>query len=593
MSRTQGQGSATRQPASTTTRRLTAAAARFAALLVVAGVAAATGLGMLAGPLAGPLVAPAGAHARLDGSHPSNGQELEHLPHHVSITLDAKPATLEGDPLAVYAPGGERIDTGQPWLEDDHETIGILLDPETAGPKGDYELLYRVVSTDNHVISGRVAFTTTAAGPPEAGSTPEGAETESGEAPAAGGSGSGPGDGEAAGDSSPVTQPAGVATTIAPDDPHAEHLAASQPSEPSEAVDDARPFMHGFDSDIRPRLAAVAIIVLLAVGVARRAVRRDGREPRGFAPGEARGGPSGPSSGRSGSSPSSGLASGSPSGSSGMSGRRSGAAGGFGGARRGATGPTTTGPVPAFRAGGGSHDLAAGWGDDPGPDPDARGERRAPYEDAPGDPTYGRPVDEPTPADAAAARAGDLWSSLTDDGSRDAELAAGLARFDAADGRDGHDRARPPAHDGWDEVAEAADFDDLRSRSDARPRRPRPGRCRPRGCRRPTRRRPRRPRAPDLQLGAVGAGQRPGLRPPPPGRRSRASGAAGTRGGRARRPARPAPGRRPGHAAGRGEPGAGVGVRGLLDGGRPEAHLPGRAPRRGPPDAAQGHARRP
>ena len=226
------------------------------------------------GPLA-PLVAPAGAHARLDGSHPSNGQELEHLPHHVSVTLDAKPATLEGDPLAVYAPGGERIDTGQPWLEDDHETIGILLDPETAGPKGDYELLYRVVSTDNHVISGRVAFTTTAAGPPEAGSTPRAPRPSRVRRLRPAGLAPGRATVRPPATPAPATQPAGVATTIAPDDPHAEHLAASQPSEPSEAVDDERPFMHGFDSDIRPRLAAVAIIVLLGVGVARRAVRRE------------------------------------------------------------------------------------------------------------------------------------------------------------------------------------------------------------------------------------------------------------------------------------------------------------------------------
>jgi copper resistance protein C len=233
--------------------------ARLAALTLASGALGVLGASGL-GPV-GSLVAPAGAHARLEATHPAAGETIDKLPHHVSVTLDAKPATLEGDPLAVYAPGGERIDTGEPWLEDDHETVGVLLDPEAEGPAGDYELVYRVVSADNHLITGRVAFTTSAAGPPSERTTPA--------------------------DAQPPAE--GTATALDPDDPHAEHMAAGEGADgaaadqASKPTEDQRPFMHGFDSDVRPRLAAVAIFLLLIAGVARRALRGDGRGPRGWA----------------------------------------------------------------------------------------------------------------------------------------------------------------------------------------------------------------------------------------------------------------------------------------------------------------------
>jgi methionine-rich copper-binding protein CopC len=204
-----------------------------ARLAVLAG-----GLGLMAGAgsLVGPLAAPAGAHAKVDGSRPAAGETIEYLPDQVAIVLDAKPATLEGDPLAVYAPDGQRIDIGEPWVEDDHETVGIRLDPEAAGPAGEYEFVYRIVSNDNHLISGRIAFVTTKAGAPGA----------------AGG----------------AAASAGGATSSATGE------AEPSQSEPSEAADDERPFMHGFRSDARPRVAAVVIILLLAAGVVRRALRK-------------------------------------------------------------------------------------------------------------------------------------------------------------------------------------------------------------------------------------------------------------------------------------------------------------------------------
>jgi len=122
-----------------------------AALVTVAVAAAVAGLVAPAGPAA--------AHARLVGASPATGSTVDRAPAEVAIELDAKPATIEGDPLQVYAPDGRRVDAGDPHISDAGRRLAVTVDPARPLPAGAYQLAYRVVSADSHVISGRLSFT--------------------------------------------------------------------------------------------------------------------------------------------------------------------------------------------------------------------------------------------------------------------------------------------------------------------------------------------------------------------------------------------------------------------------------------------------
>jgi methionine-rich copper-binding protein CopC len=138
-------------------------------LAVLATTISSLALGLAAGLVAG-LVgpAPAGAHARVSGSAPADGSDVEALPERVSISFSAKPVTPEGDPLLVYDPTGRRIDDGDVRVERGGQALSVGLMPGAAGPTGRYEVVYRVVSADTHVVAGHLGFTVTA---PAAAST--------------------------------------------------------------------------------------------------------------------------------------------------------------------------------------------------------------------------------------------------------------------------------------------------------------------------------------------------------------------------------------------------------------------------------------
>jgi methionine-rich copper-binding protein CopC len=114
-------------------------------------------------------VAPAGAagahpaHARLVGSTPEDGSTVRVAPDDVSIVLDAKPATVEGDPLQVYDSDGRRVDAGDAQADRGGRRLTVGLDHRLELPAGDYQIAYRVVSADSHVIAGRLSFTTRSA----------------------------------------------------------------------------------------------------------------------------------------------------------------------------------------------------------------------------------------------------------------------------------------------------------------------------------------------------------------------------------------------------------------------------------------------
>jgi methionine-rich copper-binding protein CopC len=106
------------------------------------------------------LAVPVAAHARVVGSSPVDGATIDRAPGEVMVELDAKPATIEGEPLRVYGPDGGRIDAADPRVTDGGRRLWVSLDPAHDLPSGDYEIAYRIVSADTHVIAGRLSFTT-------------------------------------------------------------------------------------------------------------------------------------------------------------------------------------------------------------------------------------------------------------------------------------------------------------------------------------------------------------------------------------------------------------------------------------------------
>jgi methionine-rich copper-binding protein CopC len=100
-----------------------------------------------------------GAHARLTGSAPAAGDVLDGPPTDVRLFLSAKPATLEGDPMQLYGPEGERLATGEATVAAGGSTVTVMVDGGQDLPAGDWSLVYRIVSADTHVISGRLTFT--------------------------------------------------------------------------------------------------------------------------------------------------------------------------------------------------------------------------------------------------------------------------------------------------------------------------------------------------------------------------------------------------------------------------------------------------
>jgi methionine-rich copper-binding protein CopC len=157
------------------------ALAGVAVLVIVVALAV---LALVAG------TAPAGAHAQLVGSTPEDGSAVRVAPDEVSIVLDAKPATVEGDPLQVYDSGGRRVDAADARTDRRGRTLTISLDHQLELPAGEYQIAYRLVSADSHVIAGRLSFSARSAAPPERGGRSDGPQvgtvwTPDGEAAAA------------------------------------------------------------------------------------------------------------------------------------------------------------------------------------------------------------------------------------------------------------------------------------------------------------------------------------------------------------------------------------------------------------------------
>lgn len=97
---------------------------------------------------------PALAHASVEETFPSDGQDVAEAPDEVSWTFN-EPVTSTTGALRIFDSAGERVDTGEQTQPAANElTVGLPDDLEA----GSYVATYRVTSADGHVIRGAFVF---------------------------------------------------------------------------------------------------------------------------------------------------------------------------------------------------------------------------------------------------------------------------------------------------------------------------------------------------------------------------------------------------------------------------------------------------
>ena len=115
-----------------------------------------------AGAVAGVLLAavPASAHDRLVSSDPESGAVLTAVPAEVVLTFSSSVQEI-GTVLEVHDEDGAVVSEAATQVEGRDVVVAV---PADLGA-GDYDLVYRVTSSDGHPISGEVPFTLDVAAP--------------------------------------------------------------------------------------------------------------------------------------------------------------------------------------------------------------------------------------------------------------------------------------------------------------------------------------------------------------------------------------------------------------------------------------------
>jgi len=113
----------------------------------------ATGLLAVLGVLA--VAPPALAHATLVSTSPADGVVLSRAPARVSATFD-QPVGVSTDSLEVFAPNGDRVDTGATAHGSQPQEITVALRPGLG--KGTYTVGWHVISADSHPVQGAFTF---------------------------------------------------------------------------------------------------------------------------------------------------------------------------------------------------------------------------------------------------------------------------------------------------------------------------------------------------------------------------------------------------------------------------------------------------
>lgn len=104
---------------------------------------------------------PASAHDELLGSDPAADAALDAMPAQIDLTFSANVATDEGaTEIAVTDAAGASLVADAPVVLDN-----VVSQPLTGEGEGEITVLWKVVSSDGHPISGEYSFTVTAAAP--------------------------------------------------------------------------------------------------------------------------------------------------------------------------------------------------------------------------------------------------------------------------------------------------------------------------------------------------------------------------------------------------------------------------------------------
>lgn len=101
---------------------------------------------------------PAAAHDSLVSADPAADATVSALPAEITLTFSG--ALIDGDAatrIEVTGPTGDTVTDGEPVV--DGALVAQALRP--GGPAGAYRVVWRVVSSDGHPVSGEYAFTVT------------------------------------------------------------------------------------------------------------------------------------------------------------------------------------------------------------------------------------------------------------------------------------------------------------------------------------------------------------------------------------------------------------------------------------------------
>lgn len=120
--------------------------------------------------------APVSAHTELVSSSPEGGANVNTLPVSVELIF-SEPVGSRGVFVVVTDPVGARVEVGEPEVTDDT----VRQATKGRGPAGDYTLVYRVVSSDGHPVSGELSFTVEKGTAPETAGEPQGSAEPSAE----------------------------------------------------------------------------------------------------------------------------------------------------------------------------------------------------------------------------------------------------------------------------------------------------------------------------------------------------------------------------------------------------------------------------
>ncbi len=110
---------------------------------------------------------PASAHNVLRSSSPAAESSIEVPPESISLVFDQSAIAL-GNVVEVTGPNGAVVSDGDPELTDT-----TVLQPISATEAGEYQVVWRVTSSDGHPIEGEFGFTVATGAEPSAQSSTE------------------------------------------------------------------------------------------------------------------------------------------------------------------------------------------------------------------------------------------------------------------------------------------------------------------------------------------------------------------------------------------------------------------------------------